>query len=50
MAVRGKYDFFLTEKFYGFLEGRYETDKIAELDRRVIGGVARVISGSSRTG
>ncbi|HPD47231.1 MAG TPA: DUF481 domain-containing protein [Anaerohalosphaeraceae bacterium] len=37
--ARGKYDFFLTEKFYGFLEGRYETDKIAELDRRVIGGV-----------
>jgi len=37
--ARGKYDYFLGEKWYGFLEGRYETDKIAELDRRLIGGV-----------
>lgn len=36
--TRGKYDFFLTEKLYGFVDGRYETDKIAELDRRVIIG------------
>lgn len=36
--TKGKYDYFFTEKAYGFLEGRYETDKIAELDRRVIFG------------
>ena len=36
--TRGKYDFFFGEKIYGFAEGRYETDKIAELDRRVILG------------
>ena len=37
--LRGKYDYFLSKKFYSFLEGRYETDKVADLDRRVIGGV-----------
>ena len=36
--ARAKYDYFLGEKFYGFIEGRYETDKIADLDRRVILG------------
>lgn len=36
--TRGKYDYFFSEKFYGYLDGRYETDKIAELDRRVIVG------------
>lgn len=36
--TKAKYDYFFTEKAYGFLEGRYETDKIAELDRRVIFG------------
>ncbi|MBN1818322.1 MAG: DUF481 domain-containing protein [Sedimentisphaerales bacterium] len=35
--TRAKYDYFFTEKLYGFLEGRYETDKIAQLDRRLIG-------------
>ncbi|MBE0536318.1 MAG: DUF481 domain-containing protein [Phycisphaerae bacterium] len=37
--ARGKYDYFLTQKLYGFVEGRYATDKIAELDRRMIGAV-----------
>jgi putative salt-induced outer membrane protein YdiY len=36
--TRAKYDYFFNEKLYGFLEGRYEKDKIAELDRRVIVG------------
>ncbi|MBN1125089.1 MAG: DUF481 domain-containing protein [Sedimentisphaerales bacterium] len=35
--TRAKYDYFFTDRLYGFLEGRYETDKIAKLDRRVIG-------------
>lgn len=35
---KAKYDYFITKKFYGYLDGRYETDKIAELDRRVIVG------------
>ena len=37
--LRAKHDHFFTDRFYGFVEGRYETDKIAELDRRLIGGV-----------
>lgn len=36
--TRAKYDYFFTEKFYGYLDGRYEKDRIAELDRRVIVG------------
>ncbi len=36
--TKAKYDYFFTKKFYGYLDGRYETDKIAELDRRVIVG------------
>ncbi len=36
--ARAKYDYFVGETFYGFIEGRYETDKIADLDRRVILG------------
>ncbi|MBW8039525.1 MAG: DUF481 domain-containing protein [Planctomycetes bacterium] len=36
--TKAKYDYFLTKKFYGYLDGRYETDKIAQLDRRVIVG------------
>ena len=36
--TKGKYDYFFSKKFYGYLDGRYETDKIAELDRRVIVG------------
>jgi putative salt-induced outer membrane protein YdiY len=34
-----KYDYFFTKKLYGFIDGRYEKDAIAELDRRVIVGV-----------
>ncbi|MEN8128412.1 MAG: DUF481 domain-containing protein [Planctomycetota bacterium] len=39
----GKYDYFLNEKTYVFGQGIYESDKIAELDRRVIlgGGAGR---------
>ncbi|MCF7954944.1 MAG: DUF481 domain-containing protein [Phycisphaerae bacterium] len=36
--LRGKYDYFYTEKMYVFGEGRYEQDKIALLNRRVIAG------------
>ena len=36
--TRAKYDYFFTKKLYGYLDGRYETDKIAQLDRRVIVG------------
>lgn len=36
--LRGKYDYFYSEKMYVFGEGRYEMDKIALLDRRVIAG------------
>lgn len=33
-----KYDYFLSKKWYVFGEGRYETDKIADLDRRIVYG------------
>ncbi len=36
--TKAKYDYFFTKKFYGYLDGRYEKDSIAELDRRVIIG------------
>ncbi|NIP25255.1 MAG: DUF481 domain-containing protein [Phycisphaerae bacterium] len=36
--IKAKYDYFFSKKFFGYLDGRYETDKIAELDRRVIVG------------
>ncbi len=36
--MRGKYDYFFTKKFFGYLDGRYEKDRIANLDRRVILG------------
>jgi len=36
--TKAKYDYFFSKKLYGYLDGRYETDKIAELDRRVIVG------------
>lgn len=36
--TKGKYDYFFSKKLYGYLDGRYETDKIALLDRRVIVG------------
>lgn len=35
----GKYDYFLSKKWYLFGQGRYETDKVANLDQRtVLGG------------
>ncbi|UCG46648.1 MAG: DUF481 domain-containing protein [Phycisphaerales bacterium] len=36
--TRGKYDYFFTKRLYGYLDGRYEKDSIADLDRRVIIG------------
>ncbi|MBN2269523.1 MAG: DUF481 domain-containing protein [Sedimentisphaerales bacterium] len=36
--TKAKYDYFFTKKMYGYLDGRYETDDIAQLDRRVILG------------
>jgi putative salt-induced outer membrane protein YdiY len=36
--LRGKYDYFLTRQFYVFGNGRYETDRVAELTRRVVIG------------
>ena len=36
--ISGKYDYFLNKKTYVFGQGVYATDKIAELDRRVILG------------
>jgi putative salt-induced outer membrane protein YdiY len=35
---RGKYDYFLTRQFYLFGNGRYETDRVADLTRRVVVG------------
>jgi len=37
--AKGKYDYFFSKKMYGYLDGRYEKDAIAELDRRVIIGL-----------
>jgi putative salt-induced outer membrane protein YdiY len=37
--ARGEYDYFFTKKFFGFIDTRYEKDKIAELERRVIVGL-----------
>jgi putative salt-induced outer membrane protein YdiY len=36
--LRGKYDYFYSKKMYVFGEGRYEQDKVALLDKRVIVG------------
>ncbi len=36
--TKGKYDYFFTKKLYGYVDGRYEKDAIAQLDRRVIAG------------
>ena len=36
--ARGKYDYFFSKKMYVYIDGRYEKDDIAELDRRVIVG------------
>ncbi len=37
--ARAKYDYFFTKKMYGYLDGRYEKDAVAELDRRVTIGI-----------
>jgi putative salt-induced outer membrane protein YdiY len=36
--AKGKYDYFFSKPLYGYVDGRYEKDAIAELDRRVIVG------------
>jgi len=36
--AKAKYDYFFRKKLYGYLDGRYEKDAVAELDRRVIIG------------
>ncbi|MHC4172439.1 MAG: DUF481 domain-containing protein [Planctomycetota bacterium] len=38
LRTKGKYDYFFTKKLYGYLDGRYEKDAMAQLDRRVIAG------------
>lgn len=35
---KAKYDYFFSKKFFGYVDGRYEKDAIAELDRRMIIG------------
>jgi putative salt-induced outer membrane protein YdiY len=37
--AKGKYDYFFSKKKYGYLDGRYEKDAVAELDRRTIIGL-----------
>jgi putative salt-induced outer membrane protein YdiY len=36
--TRGKYDYFLSDKRYVFAQGRYEQDKVALLNKRIITG------------
>ncbi len=36
--LKGKYDYFFNEKWYTFFDGRYEVDKVADLERRIITG------------
>jgi putative salt-induced outer membrane protein YdiY len=36
--TKAKYDYFFSKKLYGYLDGRYEKDSIAQLDRRVVLG------------
>ena len=36
--AKGKYDYFVSKKLYAFVDGRYEKDAVAELDRRMIVG------------
>ena len=36
--TKAQYDYFFTKKFFGFVNGRYEKDAIADLDRRVVVG------------
>lgn len=38
-GLLGKYDYFITEEFYAFVNGSYERDRVANLDvRAIIGG------------
>ncbi len=37
--AKAKYDYFFSKKMYGYLDGRYEKDAVAELDRRVTVGI-----------
>lgn len=37
--AKGKYDYFISKKWYGFLDGRYERDGVADLDRRMVIGI-----------
>ena len=39
--ARGEYDYFFSKKLFGFIDGRYEKDRIAELERRVVVGAWR---------
>jgi putative salt-induced outer membrane protein YdiY len=36
--TKAQYDYFFTKKLFGFVNGRYEKDAIAQLDRRVVVG------------
>ena len=36
--AKAQYDYFFSKKFFGFLNGSYEKDGIADLDRRVVVG------------
>jgi putative salt-induced outer membrane protein YdiY len=36
--TKAEYDYFFTKQFFGFANGRYEKDAIADLDRRVVIG------------
>ena len=38
-TMSGKYDYFLSKKWYYFINGRFKKDHIADLDRRIIGGM-----------
>ncbi len=37
--AKTKYDYFFSKKMYGYLDGRYEKDAVAELDRRITVGI-----------
>lgn len=38
-TLSGKYDYYFSKKWYGFVNARYKTDHIADLDRRIIAGL-----------
>ena len=37
--AKGKYDYFISKKWYAFTDARYERDGVADLDRRMVIGV-----------